>query len=328
MSFRRPDCINKIKDATAFDPKKHFDLKKPEQIWRLEDFGYTAEQAKQLPFPLAVTSHFKILSAEGLKVMRDSINQIMDQKRSSDRMANYIRGAVFYSDFIRDFCYSPELNGFMEELAGKPIMPHPMRLYQAHINLKPEEAGRDVDRWHTDTVALDFVLLLTDPSTFEGGYFEYFQCTKGKAIRALIRDEVEPNVIKVEFPEAGYGVLQQGDRVVHRASEVTKGDERTTLVQSYIPQDPLFKDISKLDDCKLVDRHDVLFTEWARYKALLSQRKLDHLIQNIPFSEDRFQIVNELRKAIRDVEEAILEISDDSQGRLSYLGQDALTDLL
>lgn len=328
MKLRIPEHITPLSGEPVFDPAKHLRLTAPERVYTLADFGYRPDQIAAAHFPLAVTTPFQILSDEGLKITRDSISRLLDKRRNSDRMANFLRGTVFHSKFIRDLCACPQLNAHIAWLAGAPVLPHPMALYQAHVNFKPETVGREVDRWHTDTVVLDFVLMLTDPASFEGGYFEYFQATKGQAIRALIREEHEPNIIKVEFPQAGYAVLQQGNMVVHRASAVTKGDERTALVQSFIKDEPGFRDISKLDDCKLVDDHAILYSEWARYKAFLARRRLDQLIEDLPYTTDKNLICNELRRAIRDVEEAVLEISDPSEGRLLHLGQDALTDLL
>lgn len=328
MDFRQPKHIQPLKETTKFDASKHLALQEPERVYSLTDFGYSPEQAQNAHFPIAVTTPFRLLSSEGLQAAREAVKNLVQLRRKSERMANFVRGSIFYSPFLRDLCLNEQLNEFISHLAGQSVLPHPMALYQGHLNLKPEEQGREVDRWHTDTVVLDFVLLLTDPSTFEGGYFEYFQATKSQAIRSLIREEDTPNIIKVAFPEAGWAVLQQGNMVVHRASAVTKGDERTTLVQSFVSDDPNFIDVSKLDDCKPVDPHDILFSEWARYKAFLSKRRLEKLIEEIPYTEDKNQICNELRKAIRDVEEAILEISDPSSGRLLHLGQDALTDLL
>jgi hypothetical protein len=274
-----------------------------------------------------VTSAFRVLSDEGVEALRQSVRTVTaGNQRTNERIANYVRGALYYSKFIRDLCASPDVNAFVAELAGRAVLPHPMPLYQGHINLLPEDRGRDVDQWHTDTIALDYVLLVTDPTTFEGGNFEYFQCPRGKAIRSLIREEGEEHIIKVSFPKAGYAVLQQGNLVVHRASRVTKGDERTTLVQSFIPDRVDFNDVSKLDDCKPVDPHDILFTEWARYKAFLTQRRLGALVENLRFTDDTTYICNELRRAIRDVEEAVLELSDPTPARLMHYGNDALTD--
>lgn len=329
MPFRVPDFIKEAQESFEFDDRKHLQLEKPEKIWSLEEFGYKKEVCDNAHFPIAMTSPFRLLSDEGIKRLNESIYNLKDQMRHSDRIANFVRGAVFYSPFLRELCFNQKINNFISEIAGKPILPHPMALYQGHLNFKPdqpEDVNKDVDKWHTDTVALDYVLLATDPATFEGGYFEYFQCTKGQAIRALIRDEGDPHIIKVEFPGAGYGVLQQGNLVVHRASSVTKGDERTTMVQSFIPDGTNYNEVSKLSDCKPVDPHEILFTEWARYKAFLSQKRLEGLIKDLPYTDDKNQICMELRRAIRDVEEAILEISDPSDGRLIHFGKDALTD--
>jgi len=328
--FRVPEHIVPLDKGKGpcFDPKVHLQLERPDKIYSLEDFGHSKEAAKAAPFDIAVTTPFRILSKAGVIALQESIEQLKEYRRASDRMANFIRGSVFYSPFIRGLCQSAEVSAFVQGLAGTAVLPHPMALYQGHINLCPEEEGREVDRWHTDTVTLDYVLMASEPANFEGGHFEFFQCTKAQAIRSMIREEAEPHIVKVEFPEAGFAVLQQGNMVVHRASAVSKGTERTTLVQSYIPDAADFHDVSKLDDCKLVDPHDILFTEWARYKAFLSQRKLDRLIEKLPYNIDKNQVCMELRQAIRDVEEAILEISDPGDGRLVHLGQDALTDLL
>ena len=157
-----------------------------------------------------------------------------------------LEGVFSIPPFIRELCLSTKVNDFVADIAGKKVIPHPMGFYQGHINLCPEEEGRDVDKWHTDTVTLDYVLMVSDPKSFKGGHFEYFQCSKSQAIKSMIREESEPHIVKVEFPEAGMAILQQGNLVVHRASAVSVGEERTSLVQSFIPDDVNFHDISKL----------------------------------------------------------------------------------
>ena len=325
--MRVPEKLTHLRGEETFDPKVHLELTEPERVWSLADFGYGEKFIAKAHFPLAVTAPFRILSDRGVAALRQSVAALSDA-RASDRMAKFMRGTVYRSHFIRDLCNSPEVTEFIGKLAGAPVLSHPMPLYQGHINLKPEEEGRDVDRWHTDTVVLDYVLLLTDREAFEGGHFEYLQCTKQQAIRHLIREEEEPHLVQVDFPKAGYAVLQQGNLVVHRGASVTKGDERTTLVQSFVPDTPNYADISKLVDCKLVDDPDVLYTEWARYKAFLAQRRLTQFIEEVPFSDDTGMLCQSLRRAIRDIEEAVLELSDSSEGRLVHYGQDALTDHL
>ena len=114
--------------------------------------------------------------------------------------------------------------------------------------------------------------------------------------------------------------------VVHRACKLLKGEERTTLVHSFLPQGLQQKDISKLSDCEPIDPHEILYTEWARHKAYLSSRKLEQLIQHIPFTENKELICSRLRDAISDVETAIVELSHGPSDRLVYYGADGLTD--
>lgn len=326
--FRTPPDSLQLKSDIEFDPAKHLHLSEPEKIWTLKDFGYSQEQQDRAPFPLAVSTPFQLLSDSGVEALRTIISELCQYRRASDRMANYIRGALYYSRFLRGFCSNTEVNSHIAKIAGSPVVPHPMSLYQAHINLKPEDPGREVDRWHVDTVLLDYVLMVSDPKTFKGGHFEYFQSTKAEAIRSLIKEDGLPNVVKVEFPKAGFALLQQGNKVVHRANRVESGNERTTLVQSFIPSNPFFADVSQLNDCKKVDPPEYLFTEWSRYKALLAREKLDHLIKEVPYTVDKGLLIHQMRMAIRDVEEAIFELSDPSEGQLNHFSDDPLTGLI
>lgn len=327
LHIRQPPGYVWLEDEPVYNPSIHLQLEKPDQVWQLTDFGYSPEQVHFFHFPIAITSPFRMLSAEGLQAMRHTVFQLASHAASSSRIANFVRGGVYRSRFLRDFCQCTEISAFIGELAGAPILPHTMPLYQGHINLMPKEPGREVDRWHTDTVALDYVLLLTDPKTFEGGDFEYIPMTKEAAISSLSSPKkYESKTIKVAYPEAGFAVLQQGNMVVHRANRVSKGDERTALVQSYVPEDLDRYDVSKLSDCRPIDPPDVLYTEWARHKAHLAHRKLARLIDELEFTEDREDICRQLREAIFDVQRAIIEISDESPVQLAHYGRDGLTD--
>jgi hypothetical protein len=325
---RIPEGLPRLKSDREFDPAKDLQLEEPDKVWMLTDFGYSREQQSKAPFPLAVTTPFRLLSDEGVSQLREIIAELSAFRRQSDRMANYIRGSLYYSEFLRGFCQNDSVNALISKLAGRHVRPHPMTLYQGHINLKPEDPTKEVDRWHTDTVLLDYVLMVSDPKLFEGGHFEYFQSTKAEAIRSLIKEDGLPSVVKVEFPKAGYALLQQGNKVVHRANRVEKGNERTTLVQSFVPEGPSFVDVSKLNDCKKVDPPEYLYTEWARYKSLLAAEKLQNLTHRLPYTTDKNEISNQLRAAIRDVEEAIFELNDPSDGVLLHFSDDPLTGLL
>ena len=58
---------------------------------------------------------------------------------------------------------------FLSNLAQAELREHPIGHHQVQLNFAPEELSKDVDVWHHDVVAYDFVLLLTDPAQMKGG---------------------------------------------------------------------------------------------------------------------------------------------------------------
>ncbi len=327
IEIRDTNYFQKLSSEPEFCEEKHLQLEAPKETWTLTDFGYSKELQEKSAFEFTICSPFRMLSKEGLAACREVVFQLEKEERSSERMGRFIRGGVYRSKFLRDLSQSQLVNNFISELVGKKVLPHSMPLYQAHINLLPKDRKVDIDKWHTDTVCLDYVLMLTNPKSIKGGSFQFFRCTKEKAAQELLENPQTSNyVTTVEFPEAGFALLQQGNLVVHRPQNVEEGEERISLVNSFISCDPKFNDVSRLNDCKPVDPAEVLYTEWARHKAYQSQIKLKHLIDTLAFTTDKNHLCKELRLAIRDVEIAIQEIQDETSGRLVHFGGDALTD--
>jgi hypothetical protein len=99
---------------------------------------------------------------------------------------------------------------------------------QVYINYAPEDLSKAVDTWHTDSIGLDCVLMISDPAGFSGGQFQFFAGTRDEAASLLgscpenltaaasARDLPAGRVMGVQFPAAGYAVFQQGTMVVHR----------------------------------------------------------------------------------------------------------------
>ena len=63
-----PDGFELIDDKVPFDPKKHLQLEKPNEIYSLKDLGYSEEIIEDSPVDFAATSIFRILSDEGSAV--------------------------------------------------------------------------------------------------------------------------------------------------------------------------------------------------------------------------------------------------------------------
>lgn len=83
-------------------------------------------------------------------------------------------------------------------------------------------------------------------------------------------------VVQPAVPAAGYAVFQQGTAVMHRASAVTRGDERTTFVNSYIAlKAGAFGGAERLAQAyNSVDPLHVLLPDWSRFRAFLAQQLL------------------------------------------------------
>lgn len=317
-----PPGYEYLKEEPQYNPKQHLCLEKPSKIHYLSDLGYDRATIANCPTDLAVTEPIRLLSDEGVAALYQVTNALRHHNQSCERIPNMVRGAAYRSRFIRDFCLCPIVAEFLSDIARTPLAPHSMPLMLGHLNFAPEDLSKSVDRWHTDTIGFDYVLTVTDTYSLSGGKFQYFHGTKEEAVAILndASDLPEDRVVSPVFKGAGYAVLQQGSIVMHRATRLTQKAERITLVNGYVSLDISFPDQSRFTDMKAVDEHNVLFPEWARYKAWLSHNKLEALIQELPFTSDRAAICKALREAIADVETAISDIEDTSDNKMLYYG--------
>lgn len=324
ISFPRyqPQGYEYLLDEPIYNPKRHLALEKPSEIYRLSDLGYDESVVSKCSTDLAITSPFRLLSDEGVASLYQVCSALQQYKQGCDRIPNMVRGAVYRSAFVRDFCLCPIVTSFLSEIAGTSLSAHSMPLMLGHLNFAPIELTQTVDKWHTDTIALDYVLMITDPSQLSGGKFQYFNGTKEEAAAILEQTSIpEERIISPVFPGAGYAVLQQGNMVMHRATRLNHQAERITMVTGYVPLDLGCCDPSRFGDMKAVDSHNVLFTEWARHKAWLSRNKLNALIEELPFTDDRAVICAALRSAIADAQTAIADIEDTSETKMIFYGR-------
>jgi hypothetical protein len=319
-----PPGYEYLPNEPTYNPNRHLALEKPSRIYRLADLGYDQTAIANCSNDLAITSPMRLLSEEGVATLHEVSLALQRYQQRCERIPNMVRGGVYRSRFLRDLCLCPVVTEFVSEIAGTPLAPHSMPLMLGHLNFAPEDLSQAVDKWHTDTIGFDYVLMLTDPSKLEGGKFQYFHGTKEEGAALLMKggDLPEERIITAVFPGAGYAVLQQGNMVMHRATALTRKAERITMVNGYVSLDVRFPDPSRFPDIKAMDVHihNVMFPEWARYKAWLSRSKLDALIETLPFTDDRTAICAALRTAIADVEAAIADIEDTSESHMIYYG--------
>ncbi len=317
-----PDGYQYFDEEVEFDPDRHLQLEPPQDTVRLSDLGYDAETIKKCPTDLAISGAIRLLSDEGVKVMRDTARSLRKYAVNCERIENMVRGGVYQSRFLRDFCLCGEVTEFISDIFGTQVSPHTMPLHLGHLNYAPDDLTKPIDKWHHDTLSLDYVLLLSDPGQLFGGEFQYFRGTREQAKEISDKGDSIPSerIVSPRFPGAGYAFVLHGYMVVHRGARLTRPGERITLVNGYVPLNTEIDDVCRFPDLSLVDPHHVLFAEWARHKAWLSMGRLQTLVDEIPFTDDKRVITNYLRDAIHDVETAISDINDTDNASMIYYG--------
>ncbi len=314
-----------LEDETRYDPAKHLLLEFPDRSWTLEDFGYDSAVIKSCASPVAVTSPFRMLSDEGVKVLHQVVARLKDQRTQIEgsRIPSHLAGGVYRSMFLRDFCACPVILAHMSAISGTSLAPHSMPSQQLYVNYAPEDISKSVDEWHYDGIGFDYVLMMSDPSKLRGGNFEYFQGTKFEIAQmfnlkvhevryGIAEDLPSEKVIKTRFPAAGYAIFQQGNMVVHRAAKLNAPGDRITMVPGLVSRDLSVADPTAIHDMPHYGESGIV-AELARHSAWLAHSKLQDFIQNMPVSEDVNVVQRALRDAILDVTEVMKYIEEPNR---------------
>ncbi|HWL18167.1 MAG TPA: hypothetical protein VNS33_00770 [Bradyrhizobium sp.] len=314
-----------IEDEPEFDPAIHLQLERPEQIWTLADLGYDEDFIARFASPIALTTPARLLSKEGVAAMQHIAHQLQPYVRhnpTAKRVAAVLRGTTHRSKFMRDLCLSTDLTAFFSEMFQTPLMPHTVTHHQGHMNFAPREVGRQVDTWHHDATAFDWVLMVHDPKTVKGGRFQVFNGTRqeGWDLYKEHGDLPEDRVLTPAFPDAGYACYQQGCAVFHRATKLEETGFRASVVQSYVSRDIRFPDPNRayfianrngpeaaLDPNYLLERN-CSAVEWARHRAWISKAKLARVLEKMPFSETPDRVIQWLEEAVSDVNALVSQL--------------------
>lgn len=301
----QPTGYHVFDDEPAFDPARHLQLEMPAERVMLTELGYTAEQIRTKATDFAVSSPFRVLSDEGAAVMLDTCRRLRAfHRQAGTRIEQVTRGGCYRSPFLRAVCTSPHVSEHLSQVYGVACAPHPMPLHLGHLNFEPSDLGASVDKWHHDTLPLDYVMMVTDPATLQGGEFEWFRGTKDDAAALAARGETPPRerVEQPEFPAAGYVIALHGDMVVHRAAALHAEGERITMVNGYVGIDTSRDDQSRSADLISVDDPELLWAEWARFAAWRSAGRLQSVIDDIAFGADAETSAQALEHAIADAQ--------------------------
>ena len=310
----RPPGYEWFDDEPAFDPDRHLDVQPPGEVVMLADLGYDEADFAPTATPVAFSSPFRILSDEGAAVLLDVARRLRPYKaRARERIENMVRGGCHRSRWLRDLCLAPEVTDVMSAVYGVDVAPHTMPVHLGHLNYEPTTVGEAVDKWHHDTLALDYVMPVSDPRTLPGGRFEVFLGTKAEAAELARAGERPPTdrVLAPEFGGPGWAIALHGNMVVHRGGPLDEPAERITMVNGYVALDRSGDDQSRSQDLVGVDDPAVLAAEWARHAAWRGVGRLQDLFDTLPYGIDEATAADLLEAAVVDVRRAVDEMRSE-----------------
>ena len=319
-----PQGVEVLQDEPDFVPSRHLQLEPSEHIYKLDDFGYIDEEIAQCPSNIALAGPFRILSEEGAGVLLDVSRRLEVFKSRSERIAAMVRYPAYRSKFIRNLSRNLEVADFVGEQLQTQVVPHSLiGVALAHFNYAPDELSEPVDYWHHDIVGIDYVMAASNQKDLDGGKFEFFTGTKQQAA-ALEKDGKQlpaERVVAVDYPGAGWAIVQQGNMVVHRATPLRTLAERTTFLTSYVAADLDVPEATVIRDYTTMDPAHIVYPEWARHKAWLARAKIDRLLEKLPFTDDREVLIAALEDVRSELDVAIEDIRDESTSFLHRYGE-------
>ena len=307
----QPSGYEWFDDEPVFDPDRHLQLEDPTGIVMLADLGYGEDEIAAKATPVAASSPFRLLSDEGAEVMLAVARKLRSfAGAAGDRIERMTRGGCYRSRWLRDLSISPDVTAHLAQIYGIEIAPHPMPVHLGHLNYEPSRIDTAIDKWHHDTLPLDFVMTVTDPAAVAGGRFEYFTGTKHEAAELAAAGRTPPpeRVVAPDFPGPGYAIALHGDMVVHRAGPLDELTERISMVNGYVALDPSREEQSRSADLIAVDDPECLFTEWAKFAAWRSQGRLNRLIDGLAFGASPEAVADQLDAAVAEVTRAAAEM--------------------
>ena len=306
----RPKEYLPLDNEPDFNAEQHLCLEQPTSVYSLHDLGYSNDDLAGCESSFGYCNAFRVLSDEGVKVMKLICERIYSNRNESagtgaNRLGSYARGAGYRSQFIRDFCDSPELAAHLSAIAKVTLGRHSVPAVACGINYAPDDISKAVDTWHVDSVSFDIVIMMTDPTLIKGGEFQVFKGTKeeGKALLGIMGEEgvdttlPEDRVSTIPFPAAGYGFLQQGNMIFHRACRLMEKADRTTMIPSFEVLPRSAKD--ETNSINMSDWADPgIRPELARHEISRASARLDQLLKQVSLNDQPCQLAKNIDQAV------------------------------
>jgi hypothetical protein len=332
---RLPPGFSFVDGEPEFIPERHLALDGPQEVVTLADLGYRPEEIRQFPSPIAIATPLRILSDEGIQALQNAIELTMPRTVRTANGDPRLYFGTYHSRFMRDLSFSPVVTDALSEIFKSPIAPHTMGHLGVQIVMGTQPQV-EIEPWHHDRVSFTVVLTMYDPAETAGGRFQYFVGTRDEA-RLLMEDNPELPADRVASPECplGSAVLMQGPAVCHRGATLQSAGYRASFVISYCHRDARYPDLNDNRSYFTDDTADRLgldsdinpsYLEWARHNAWYARARLGTLIEELPWTNDRAAIAEQLRQAIEPVQVAIVKLEREviprSRGRADQRQED------
>jgi hypothetical protein len=256
-----------------FDVKKHLYLNKFPKIHTLESLGFCGIKGFS---NFGASEPFCLLTPEAITIANEILNNDIIQRNctySSPIAPMVLREVCNYSSFFNDMWNSNELISFISEISNISLKPHPMKLERAHINIQSsisEESDKNlpVFGWHVDSQPFVCIVMLSDIPSENGG------------IGGETYIKTANEIIKLQFPEAGYAYILQGSIVPHCAMPA-QNYNRKTMITSFIPDDVLtYGDNTNLELSKTYSNINTLTNDYFQYRINEVSEKAKKLANN------------------------------------------------
>ena len=304
-----------------YDPKIHLvNLDK-----ELEKLNITMKDTDGYLSKLAYTSAFKLLSDEGLYVLKNIIKQNLSNAKSfgvGSRVPMSLRNLGYSSQFIRDFTECPVLLNFLSKCAGKKLKTHTYLSSYSHCNIGIIGSNVPVDQWHCDSVPFVLVILMSDMTGAEGGTLQVIKKPRSQAFKLIkeTNNNIDPkDLLDVEYPGQGYAIFMQGSHFAHHVTPVKNAKEpRITMVNSYMPEDILIPDETRLSVFK---NEEQAHREYFQHKLWILTERLKIFMNNkINFTPVYYStVINEIISELKYIQDVIIGDIDDKHDTSSDL---------
>lgn len=322
-------------DIPEFDPRVHLDLSVPAYSERLGDFDRippfdVSSVNTNRGSEFAFTAPFRLLSDEGVRVLRKVLSQLTPKK--THRSYQY-RGLYYASPFVRSLCNDPSLLAHLGRLVGEPVHVHHLLMDAAFANVARENEEAVVagtaDPWHFDSCTYVAVTLLSSP--MKGGDLQIVRRGRDDALHRIAetRNQLdEGELVTVDYQEPGNCILVQGSEIVHRVTPVVEsptGEPRIALGLGLVPASPFRWDKTNLDTFAKYDGLTAASFEFFRLKAHALGHALTELARAMPSSsalslDSRGDLARKLRSVSTELDRVAALVETENLPANDFVG--------